>query len=54
MLVLGSLLALISGMLNAGAAALEKQEGMRNATGRKGPACLLDWPGDPSGWWPWR
>jgi len=36
MLVIGSLLALISGMLNAGAAALEKREGMRSGTGRKG------------------
>ncbi len=36
MLVLGSLLALISGMFNAGAAALEKREGMRGATGQKG------------------
>jgi hypothetical protein len=40
MLVLGSLLALISGMLNAGAAALEKLEGMRNGTGRKGARLL--------------
>jgi hypothetical protein len=36
MLVLGSLLALISGMFNAAAAALEKREGMRSATGQKG------------------
>jgi hypothetical protein len=36
MLVIGSLLALISGMLNAGAAALEKREGMRSGTGPKG------------------
>ncbi|HXW80239.1 MAG TPA: hypothetical protein VEJ84_12115, partial [Acidimicrobiales bacterium] len=35
MLVLGSLLALLSGMLNAGAAALEKREGMR-IPGRSG------------------
>jgi hypothetical protein len=40
MLVLGSLLALISAMLNAGAAALEKREGMRNGTGRKGARLL--------------
>ncbi len=36
MLVLGSLLALLSGMLNAAAAALEKREGMRTATGHRG------------------
>jgi len=36
MLVIGSLLALISGMFNAGAAALEKREGMRSGTGQKG------------------
>jgi hypothetical protein len=35
MLVIGSLLALISGMFNAAAAALEKWEGMRSGTGRK-------------------
>ena len=35
MLVLGSILALVSGMLNAGAAALEKREGMR-IPGRSG------------------
>lgn len=40
MLVLGSLLALISGMLNAAAAALEKHEGMRTATARKGVGLL--------------
>ncbi|MGD0811604.1 MAG: hypothetical protein ABSA91_18130 [Acidimicrobiales bacterium] len=36
MLVIGSLLALISGMFNAGAAALEKREGMRSGTGDEG------------------
>lgn len=36
MLVIGSLLALISGMLYAGAAALEKREGMRTATAEVG------------------
>jgi drug/metabolite transporter (DMT)-like permease len=36
MLVVGSLLALLSGMLNAAAAWLEKREGMRTATGRTG------------------
>jgi hypothetical protein len=36
MLVIGSLLALISGMFNAGAAGLEKREGMRSGTGRHG------------------
>src|SRR5580658_4061644 len=36
MLVIGSLLAVISGMLNAGAAALEKREGIRSGTGLKG------------------
>lgn len=36
MLALGSLLALLSGTLNAGAAALEKHEGMRAGTGRAG------------------
>jgi hypothetical protein len=40
MLVLGSLLALISGMLNACAAWLEKREGMRSGTGRKGARLL--------------
>jgi drug/metabolite transporter (DMT)-like permease len=40
MLVIGSILALISGMLNAGAAALEKREGMRLGTGRKGARLL--------------
>jgi drug/metabolite transporter (DMT)-like permease len=36
MLVVGSLLALISGMFNATAAWLEKREGMRTATARQG------------------
>lgn len=36
MLVLGSLLALVSGMLNAVAAALEKHQGMRTGHDRKG------------------
>jgi len=36
MLVLGSLLALVSGMLNAAAAALEKREGMRAGPGGRG------------------
>jgi multidrug transporter EmrE-like cation transporter len=40
MLILGSLLALGSGMLNATAAALEKQEGMRTATRHQGMALL--------------
>jgi hypothetical protein len=40
MLVFGSLLALISGMFNAAAAALEKWEGMRSGTGKKGARLL--------------
>jgi len=36
MLVIGSLLALISGMFNAAAAAIEKREGMHTATGKTG------------------
>jgi drug/metabolite transporter (DMT)-like permease len=36
MLLVGSLLALVSGMFNAGAAWLEKREGMRTAAGRRG------------------
>jgi hypothetical protein len=40
MLLIGSLLALISGMLNAGAAALEKREGMRSGTRHKGVRLL--------------
>jgi hypothetical protein len=40
MLILGSLLALLSGMLNATAAVLEKREGTRTATGCKGVALL--------------
>ena len=36
MLAIASLLALISGVLNAGAAALEKREGMRTATASRG------------------
>jgi hypothetical protein len=36
MLVIGSILALISGMFNACAAALEKREGMRSGTTKKG------------------
>jgi hypothetical protein len=54
MLVFGSLLALISGMFNAAAGALEKWEGMRSGTGPKGPGCSLCWPGDPFGCWRWR
>ncbi|HTV11069.1 MAG TPA: hypothetical protein VME20_04335 [Acidimicrobiales bacterium] len=41
MLVLGSLLALLSGMFNAAAAALEKKEGMRTAPGRRGLRLLI-------------
>ncbi len=40
MLVIGSLLALISGMFNAAAAALEKREGMRTAPSRRGMRLL--------------
>jgi drug/metabolite transporter (DMT)-like permease len=36
MLVIGSLLALLSGMFNAAAAALEKREGMRTGLGQRG------------------
>ena len=36
MVLVGSLLALLSGMLNAAAAWLEKREGMRTATARSG------------------
>ena len=52
MLVLGSILALVSGMLNAGAAALEKREGMR-IPGRSGFRLLAALTGDPSGSWRW-
>jgi len=41
MLVLGSLLALLSGMLNAAAAGLEKREGMRTAPGHHGARLML-------------
>ena len=41
MLVFGSLLALISGMFNAAAAALEKREGMHTGLGRRGLRLLV-------------
>ncbi len=41
MLVLGSLLALLSGMLNAAAAALEKHQGMHTGTSHKGMRLLV-------------